>query len=305
MVLRLLVLLVLVLLVLVPRRWFLCCWFLCCWFLCCRFLGRLLRRCFRLWLPLPALPQRAPRPRAASAGASSASACRLLGRSAFALLLELADPRVDHADQLAHRGCEQPDDGGERPGERAHELRAQYIRRRQLGQLLDVVGADLGALEETAADDEDLRLRRVVERLRDRDGVAAGLEERDRGRPVEQREQRVDTRRLRGALRERVLDDREAGAVLEQLSAQVADLVHRQAAVVGDDQRLGATQPLRQLGDQAFFVRSVHPFTSLKRNRPASRRVGREADASSNSTAPRLDFRPRGLPAVFGDGLLR
>ena len=106
-----------------------------------------------------------------------------------------------------------------------------------------------------AADLEHLRLaRRVGERLRGRDHVAVGLEERDRGRAVEQREQRVGAGRLGRAARQRVLDDGEARAALDQPRAQVVDLRHRQPAVVGDEQRVRGLQPRGQLLDDLFFL---------------------------------------------------
>ena len=101
-------------------------------------------------------------------------------------------------------------------------------------------------------------VRRVGERLRDGDRVAVGLDERDRGRALEQREQRVRAGRLGRAPGQRVLDDREAGAVLEQLRAQLVDLGVRQAAVVGDDQRLRRAQPLGQLCDDPLLVTLLH-----------------------------------------------
>ena len=57
-------------------------------------------------------------------------------------------------------------------------------------------------------------------------------------------------------------------SVLEQLRAQVVDLRHRQAAVVGNEQRVGRAQPLRQLGDQAFLVVFLHLLTSSNDSSP-------------------------------------
>jgi hypothetical protein len=54
-------------------------------------------------------------------------------------------------------------------------------------------------------------------RLRDSARVAVRLEERDRGRPLEQREQRITAGRFCRAPRKRVLHDGEARAMLEQL----------------------------------------------------------------------------------------
>ena len=49
---------------------------------------------------------------------------------------------------------------------------------------------------------------------------------------------RLGAGQLGRAARQRVLDDAEASPVLEQLVAQRLELLVRQAAVVGDDQRL-------------------------------------------------------------------
>src|SRR5581483_5814652 len=65
------------------------------------------------------------------------------------------------------------------------------------------------------------------------------------------------------------------------LGAQRVDLRHREAAVVGDDQRLRRPEPFGQLCDDAFLVISVHLPPS--RHRPASwagRRDSRKEKAS-------------------------
>src|SRR5205085_3010359 len=61
--------------------------------------------------------------------------------------------------------------------------------------------------------------------------------------------------------------DGEARPVLEQLRPQVVDLRHRQAAVIGDEQRVGLAQPVGQLGDQPLLVFFLHLLTSSKSNR--------------------------------------
>jgi len=76
-----------------------------------------------------------------------------------------------------------------------------------------------------------------------------------------------------GLFLERVLDDREARAVLDQLGAELVDLGHGQAAVVRHEQRLGRAQPLGQLGDNSLFVLFLHQLTSSKRIEPAHRRA--------------------------------
>ena len=90
------------------------------------------------------------------------------------------------------------------------------------------------------------------------DPVAVALDERDRGRALEQREQRLYAGGLRRAAGEGVLDHAELCPVLEQPPAEGVDLGHRQAAVVGDEERLRRPELLRQLGDDAFLVLFLH-----------------------------------------------
>ena len=92
----------------------------------------------------------------------------------------------------------------------------------------------------------------------DGDGIPVGLDERDRGRPLEQRKQRICTGGLGRAAGEGVLDDREPRPVLDQLRPQSVDLGHGQAAVVRDDHRLRAAELLRQVGDDLLFVLFLH-----------------------------------------------
>ena len=192
-----------------------------------------------------------------------------LGLGRVALLLQLLDPGVDQPDEVAQRCRDECDDGGQRRDDRPDELCAQHVGRRQLGEALDLVG------RQRPPSSTPPRIARifvlaggVAERLRDRDGIAVGLDERDRRRALEQREQRVRPGGLGRAAGERVLDDREAGAVLDQLRAQAVDLGVREAAVVGDDQRLRRPQPLGQLCDDSFLLTLLHLSPPLKRSSP-------------------------------------
>jgi hypothetical protein len=125
--------------------------------------------------------------------------------------------------------------------------------------VLDLGCRHRAALHDAAADLEHVGLaRRVGQRLRRRDHVAVRVEERDRARTVEQREQRVRAGRLGRPARERVLDDGEARPALDQLRAQLVDLRHRQPAVIRDEQRLRSLQSLRQLVDNVLFLLSLH-----------------------------------------------
>src|SRR5829696_7182903 len=149
-----------------------------------------------------------------------------------------ADPRVDQPHQIVEWRREQHYDGRQRRDDRGDNLSPERVDRRQRRQLLDGVGGHRRALEDAALDREHLCLRGLVERLRDGDGVALALEEGDRGRPLEQREELRRAGRLGRPPRERVLDDREAGPVGEQVGPELVDVGHRQPAVVGDYQRL-------------------------------------------------------------------
>ena len=106
--------------------------------------------------------------------------------------------------------------------------------------------------------------RSVVQDLGSRRRIALGVDERDRGRAVDQLEQLLDSGLLGSEPRQRVLDDREASTRLQQLGAQLVDLRHRQPAVVGDEQVLRALQPFRQLADDPFLVLSQHVISSRK-----------------------------------------
>src|SRR6185503_6690753 len=196
-----------------------------------------------------------------------------LGRrllDSLALLLELPDASVDHADQVAQRRREQDDHGRQRTCNRPDELRAQHVRGRERREPLDLGVADHGAFEQAPADHEDVvRPGGVVQDLRHRSGIALGVEECDRGRPVDQLEPLLPAPSLGRPPRERVLDDREAGAGLEQLAPQLVDLRHRQAAVVRHHQGLGVAQPFGQLLDDSGLLLFQHPICLSSRIEPA------------------------------------
>jgi hypothetical protein len=202
-------------------------------------------------------PQALPRPRCFRLGLRR---CFRLGlRRSLFLAAELLDPCVDQPHEVLQRSVEQARQRGERRDDRAEHLAAQHILRRQLGEGLDLGRRHGASLEDAAADLEHVRLaRRVRERLRSRDHVAVGLEEGDRARAVEQREQRVRAGRLGGPARKRVLDDGEARAAVEQARPQIVDLRHGQPAVVRDEQRVGGFQPRGQLVDNLFFLFLLH-----------------------------------------------
>ena len=144
--------------------------------------------------------------------------------------------------------------------------------------------------------------RGVAERLRDRDRVAVGLEERDRGRALEQREQRVRAGRLGRAPRQRVLDDGEPRAVLRAARVRRSSICgHRQPAVVGDDQRLrrpaAARSARRRPVPSRFFM---HPSPPPKSTR-ARTEAGSERALKRPPRAASAGLLPLGaLPAVSG-----
>src|SRR5438132_5336674 len=207
-------------------------------------------------------------------------------RGSFALLLELPDPGIDHADQVSQRRREETDDRRQRPGHCADELGVQHLRGRKRGEALDVGVRDELPVEDSAPDHEHVaRARRLVQDLRHRSRVAVGLEERDRGRAFDQVEHVLRAGFFGREPRERVLDDREARAGLEQARAPLVDLGHRQAAVVGHHQGLRRAQALGQLGDHSLLLGFQHRIISRKRE-PA----GAGSKEATLPSAPRLDF---------------
>ncbi len=88
--------------------------------------------------------------------------------------------------------------------------------------------------------------------------------------------------------------------MLDDLRAHLVELAHRQAAVVGQDERVRGTQPVGQLRDDLLLVFSQHRITSSNESCPPSGRA--RAEAFDSLGPPRQVLRPEGLPAVFGDG---
>ena len=159
--------------------------------------------------PPPARPPRAlPRRRlrtsaAASAGASSAAASSAGASSAAgAAEADVSPPSSScvmrasmQADEVAERSRDQRGELGERRDDHADELRLHDLRCRELCELLDVGAGQRLPGEDAAAEREHLRVLRCVgERLRDGDGIAVRLDERDRRRALEQGEQRLGAR---------------------------------------------------------------------------------------------------------------
>src|SRR4029453_5237223 len=197
---------------------------------------------------------------------------RLLSSLRLALLFQLLDAGVDHVHQVAERGGEQSDDRHQRSAHRTHELAVEHVCRRKRREARDVGLPDLLAFQDSSADLEDARLpHRGVQRLRDGDWIAVRLEKRDRRWAVQEGQERIGPGLLGRTPRERVLDDREAGPVVEELAAQLVDRRHGEPAVVGDDQRLGGAELIGELGYHLFFVGSQHRITSSNESGPPAR----------------------------------
>jgi hypothetical protein len=178
---------------------------------------------------------------------------------------ELFDPCINQPHEVAERRCEYCDELGERRDDCAGELSAQDVQRRQLRKLRDLLSAHGRALENAPSEREHVRLAGGIgESLCRRCRIAVRLDECDRGRPVQQREQRLGARFLGGSARERVLDDAEAGAVLDEPRSQSLELFVRQSAVVGDEQRVGRLELLDQLADDPLLLRLVHVVIFLR-----------------------------------------
>src|SRR5579871_6605031 len=175
------------------------------------------------------------------------------------LTAELLDAGVDQPDEVLQRSVEERGERAERRDDRAEHLAAEHLRRRQRGEALDLGRRHRAAGHDAAADLENLRLARgVCERLRGRDHIAVGLDERDRRRALEEREECVGSRGLGRAARERVLRHRELRAALDELRAERVDLRHRQAAIVGDEQRVRGLEARGQLFDDVLFLFFLH-----------------------------------------------
>ena len=116
---------------------------------------------------------------------------------------------------------------------------------------------------DAAAENEYVRLLRGrSERLCDGGRIPRRLDERDRGRAFEHHEQVFCADLLRRTPRKRVLDDPEPGSMRDQLVAQSLELLVRQAAIVGDDERLGRAELGCELLDDPFLVRFQHVISS-------------------------------------------
>ena len=139
-------------------------------------------------------------------------------------LLQLAREAADEAAQRAGQA-------GERRGDHAHEAPVEDVAGGQLGDRVDLLGAQHVAVHPAALELEQAGgAAEVRQRLGGDGGVAA--DEHERGRALQVLLQRLGAGVVGGALGERVLDDAEARVGVAQLGAQLGRLRHGRAAVV-------------------------------------------------------------------------
>ena len=102
--------------------------------------------------------------------------------------------------------------------------------------------------------------------------------------PDEQRPERLADRILGGDPHQPVLDDAVRHVLLAQGAPDLGDLLHREAAVLGDDQRPGVRELLAQFGDglPLGLCRHVASCPSARGRRAA---VGRPASAGAPATS--------------------
>ena len=165
--------------------------------------------------------------------------------------------------QVAERRVDQRHELGQRRDDRTDELATQHVERRQGRKSVDLVARQRLAFEDPSAQRQHvglLGLRR--ERLRHGRGIAAGLDEGDRRRTFEHDEQCVGAGLLGRPASQRVLDDAKPCSVLEQIVAQRLELLVREPAVVGDDQRVRFSQVRGELGHDSFLVGFQHVMSS-------------------------------------------
>ena len=188
----------------------------------------------------------------------------------------------------------------QRRDDRAEHLAAQHVDRRQLREALDVLGRrsprPRARRRGSRAPASRAPRRRAPSRRRpgrrplSMNAIAVGPSSSasSASAPAASAARRVSV----------FLTTREPRAVLEQLVAQPVDLRHRQAAVVGDDQRLAS---VRSRSVSSATTRSLslllHPPPPLRTIEPAGRRARRRRDVSGLPRPPRLGFCARSRAA--------
>src|SRR5579863_8270977 len=160
--------------------------------------------------------------------------------------LELGAQRVGEERHLRRQRVERRRGAGHRRLHGASQLGQQHLARLKVGELADLGRGQCLAVEHAALDDEQrVRLGEVQQALGGLRDVT--VDERDRGRPRQQRPDLVAQARLgRRELRERVLGDGERG-VAPEVAPQLGHLCDRQAAVLGKHRAARVAELAREI----------------------------------------------------------
>src|SRR3546814_13456009 len=93
--------------------------------------------------------------------------------------------------------------------------------------------------------------------------------------------QRFLLRTLEGKTREPILRHLVAGTSVAHLLAQVGNLGHRHARLLGHDDEVRLREGLMQTGDQLFFLRSVHESLPINLAGPSQEHPRTEPSGSN------------------------
>src|SRR5215469_651168 len=193
----------------------------------------------------------------------------LVFRACLVFRARLAAPAasllLQRGEQPGHLGRQRRERGrraGQRGFHRARQLGQQHLARLEIGQPDDLVRRHRLPVEHAALDHKErVRPGEVAQPLGRLDDVA--LDERD-GRGADQQVAQLPrhARLGRGDLVERVVHHRER-RVLAERPAQLAQLGHGKAAVLGQHRARRALEALGDLGDRGLFLRPRHgpPFS--------------------------------------------
>ena len=187
----------------------------------------------------------------------------------------------------------------------AGQLGQQDLARRQRGQSGDVVGADRPVPSTPPVIRTTLAYGRVASRTAFAvpassvpNAIAVG--------PIEQRTEGLADRVFGGDPHQAVLDHAVGHVLLAQGAPDLGDLLHLEAAVLGDDHRPGVGEFLAQLGDGLPFGLRRHMHSSFLRHatgvrggypnvvgwplrRPWSPSVGRPTPARRGAAHPEVE----------------
>jgi hypothetical protein len=160
----------------------------------------------------------------------------------------LVDQRLDQPGDVPQRGVEQAGDVRHRRDDRTHGLGEEDLARRECREPADAVRVDRPRPQHAARDLHDLeRASGVQDGLGGRRLVGA---EGDGRRSGEERRQGLGRGVvLRGDAHQAVLDDAKRHVLLVQRAPDLADLLHREAAILGHDQRAAGVQLRAQIAD--------------------------------------------------------